>query len=245
MATPTQARVASTEALETFRAAMVIFLAKAKRALDDATDEVRRTRQWVTHDQRSHWEGEFRRRTKKLEQAQAELMSAKMQAAGQKGAQSALLARQAAVQKAQHDLQDAETKIRKLKSWAQNFDSATDPVIKRVDKMRHTLADYPKAIAYLVAIQKALDAYTEQSRATETGAEIASMAAELEIGADSPTIGEVVVEANGPTEAPAAKPSSETAASNEAETARDPETPPSPAHAPATETVPEPTGSHT
>jgi chromosome segregation ATPase len=237
MATPTQARVTSTEALETFRAALVIFLSKSKRALDDATDEVRRTRQWVTHDQRVHWEGEFRRRTKKLEQAQQELMSAKLQAAGQKGAQSALMARQMAVQKAQRDLAEAEAKIRRLKSWAQNFDSATDPVIKRVDKLRHTLAEYPKAISHLVTLQKALDAYAEQSRNTQTGSEIASMAAELEIGPDSPIIGEATPDADAPTEAPA----TETAAANGAETAPDAEASPLPVSAP----TPEPTESHT
>ena len=69
MATPTQANITSLEALDSFRSSLIVFLTKARRSLDEAGEEVRRTRQWVQHDQRTHWEGEFRRRTKQLEQA--------------------------------------------------------------------------------------------------------------------------------------------------------------------------------
>ncbi len=196
MAAPTQARITSTEALETFRAALVVFLSKAKRALDDAGDEMRRTRQWVTHDQRVHWEGEYRRRVKRLDQAKQELMSAKMGG----GQHSAVVARQMALQKAERDVAEADAKIRKLKGWAQNFDSAADPVMKRMDKLRSTLAEYPKAIAYLVAIQKTLDAYIESSRAPESGNEIASMAAELGIETESFAAGQTAPAADATTE---------------------------------------------
>jgi hypothetical protein len=152
----TQAKITSTEALESFRAALVIFLTKARRSLDDSTDEIRRMRQWVQHDQRVHYEGEFRRRKKKLEQAQQELMSVKL--ASHK--ESALMARQMAVAKAQHEVVDAENKLRKLKSWSQNYDTCADPIVKRMDRLRSSLNDLPKAIAYLVNVQKILDDYT-------------------------------------------------------------------------------------
>ena len=155
----TQAKVTSTEALEAFRASLVVFLAKARRALDDSNDEVRRTRQWLQHDQRVHWEGELRRRTRQLEQAQQELMSARLGT----NQQSAVMARQMAVAKAQRDLAEVEGKLRKLKGWNQNYDSAADPIIKRMDKLRQALDELPKAIAYLVNVQKALDAYTDSA----------------------------------------------------------------------------------
>jgi DNA repair ATPase RecN len=155
----TQANVTSTEALEAFRSSLVVFLAKARRSVDDSTDGVRRMRQWLQHDQRTHWEGEFRRRTKQLEQAQQELMSARLGV----NQQSALMVRQMAVAKAQRELAEVEAKLRKLKSWNQNYDTCADPIVKRMDTLRQALNELPKAISYLVSVQKALDAYAESA----------------------------------------------------------------------------------
>ena len=157
-----QAKVTSIEALEAFRAALIIFLTKARRVVDDSSEEVGRTRQWIQHDQRTHWEGEHRRRTKKLEQAQAELMSVRLGAAAHQ--ESARMARQMAVAKAKRDVTEVEDKLRKLKSWSQNYDTATDPILKRMDKLRQGLDELPKAIAYLVNVERALNAYAETGR---------------------------------------------------------------------------------
>ena len=156
-----QAKVTSIEALESFRAALIVFLTKARRSLDDSNEEVRRMRQWLQHDQRTHWEGEFRRRTKQLEQLKQELMSARLGADAHQ--QSALMARQMAVAKAQREIAEVEGKLRKLKGWGQNYDTMTDPIVKRMDKLRQTLDDLPKAIAYLTAVQKALNAYADSA----------------------------------------------------------------------------------
>jgi hypothetical protein len=154
----TQANITSTEALETFRAALIVFTTKARVAVADASDAVKRTRQWIQHDQRMHWEGEFRRRTKQLEQARAELLS--LNGAHQ---QAARMARQMAIAKAQREIADAEAKLRKLKSWNQNYDGAADPILKRMDRLGQTLNDLPKAAAYLVAVQKALEDYSDSA----------------------------------------------------------------------------------
>lgn len=156
-----QAKVTSTEALESFRASLVVFLAKARKSLDDAGDGVRRTRQWLQHDQRTHWEGELRRRAKQLEQAQQELMSVRLTATVHQP--SAVMNRQMAVDKARRELAEVEGKLRRLKAWNQNYDASTDPIVKRMDKLRQTLDELPKAISYLVSVQKALDAYAESA----------------------------------------------------------------------------------
>jgi len=170
MATPTQANITSLEALDSFRSSLIVFLTKARRSLDEAGEEVRRTRQWVQHDQRTHWEGEFRRRTKQLEQAQQELMSARM--AG--GNESAKMART----KAQRDLGEVEQKLRKLKAWGQNFDTAADPVVKRMESLRHSLNELPNAIAYLVNVQKTLEAYAQSGSPTAMPASAPSSSTE-------------------------------------------------------------------
>jgi predicted transcriptional regulator len=161
-ATSNQAKVTSIEALEAFRAALIVFLTKARRVVDDSSEEVSRTRQWIQHDQRTHWEGEFRRRTKKLEQAQAELMSVRLGAAAHQ--ESARMARQMAVAKAQRDVAEVEGKLRKLKGWSQNYDTCAEPILKRMDKLRQGLDELPKAIAYLVNVERALNAYAESGR---------------------------------------------------------------------------------
>ena len=152
-----QAKVTSTEAIESFRINIVLFLAKAKRAVDDVTGEVMRTRNWVQSDQRMHWEGELRRRRKKLEQAQMELMSARM---------SALVdtpfPQLAAVRKAQAEVEEAEGKLRLVKVWTREFDRLAGPLVKRMDSLRGVLEeDMPQAIAYLVGVERALQAYAD------------------------------------------------------------------------------------
>jgi chromosome segregation ATPase len=154
-----QANITSTEALESFRACLIVFLTKARRALDEVSEEVRRTRHWLQNDQRTHWEGELRRRKKKLEQAEQELMSARLST----HQEATMMARQMAVVKAQRDIGEVEGKLRKLKSWNQNYDSSADPLVKQMERLRQLLNDLPKAIAYLAAAQKTLDAYAERS----------------------------------------------------------------------------------
>jgi hypothetical protein len=160
----TQARVTSTDALENFRASLIVFQAKARRAVNDVGDEVRRTRLWLQHDQRIHCEGECRRWTKALQQAEQELMSVRLTG----GNETARLARQAAVNKAKRSLEEAEGKLRRVKAWTQNFDGRADPVVKRLEALRQYLeTDLPKASSYLIKARDALEAYA-MSPALET-----------------------------------------------------------------------------
>ncbi len=154
----TQARVATTDAFESFRASLVVFLGKARRAVDDAGDEVRRTRGWLQHDQYIHWEGELRRRTKLLDQAQQELRSA--QFTGNRD--SALMQRQAAVTKAMQSVDEAGAKLRCVKKWNQSYDNNADPILKRLEGIRQYLEiDLPKAVAYLNSARETLERYSD------------------------------------------------------------------------------------
>ena len=151
-----QAKVSSTEALDSFRVSLILFRGKARKSVDEVTEEVRRTRMWLQHEQRTHWEGELRRRTKALQQAEAELASARLSTENE----SARMARQAAVAKARRAITEVEDKLRKLKLWNQGFDSRADPLAKRLEALRQYLdTDLPKAIGYLVNAQKILESY--------------------------------------------------------------------------------------
>jgi uncharacterized coiled-coil DUF342 family protein len=153
----TQAKVTSTAALDSFRSSLIMFRGKARKSVDEVSEEVRRTRMWLQHDQMTHWEGEFRRKTKALQQAEQELASARLGTQNE----SALMARQATVAKMRRSITEIEGKIRKLKGWIQNYDSRADPLAKRLDTLRQYLdTDLPKAIAYLANAQKILDDYS-------------------------------------------------------------------------------------
>jgi hypothetical protein len=138
----TQAKVTSIDALENFRASLIVFLNKAHSALDQSSDEIRRTRSWIQHDQRTYWESEARRRARALAQAEQELMSARMIKALDN-----LTTQQQAVNKARHALEDASEKVRKVKLWMRDFDGTIEPVAKGLNSLRSYLDhDMPSRI---------------------------------------------------------------------------------------------------
>ena len=152
-----QAKVTSLEALDHLRAGLVIFLTKARRSLDDAGDELRRTRLWLQHDMRMRWENEVRKCRRALDAAEGELFSAKLS-----GLRDDLSFQKNAVRKAKHALDHAEEKLRNVKGWARNYEGAADPLAKRLEGLRQYLDfDLPKGIAHLVQIQRTLEGYAE------------------------------------------------------------------------------------
>jgi chromosome segregation ATPase len=152
-----QAKVTSTEVLDTFRASLIIFQAKARRAVDDAGDELRRTRNWLQYDVRTRWENEQKKCARDLERAEGELMTAKLSSL-----RDNITFQQNAVRKAKAALQHAEEKLRNVRKWAQNFDSLSDPLGKRLEGLRGFLDfDLPKGISFLVQSARTLDEYAE------------------------------------------------------------------------------------
>jgi DNA repair ATPase RecN len=79
--------------------------------------------------------------------------------------ESAMLARQMAVSKAKRDLAEVEQKLRKLKAWTMSFDTAADPIVKQMDRLRQTLNDLAHAVTYLASVHKTLEAYAESAPA--------------------------------------------------------------------------------
>jgi len=152
-----QAKVTSVDALDAIRSSLLIFQGKARRALDDAADELRRTRMWLQHEQRTRWEGELKKRSRALDQAVQELMSAKLSSM-----RDNITFQQNAVRKAKAAVQEAEEKLRQIKKWNQNFDAIADPMAKRLEGLRQFL-DYnlPKGITFLVQAARTLEAYAE------------------------------------------------------------------------------------
>ncbi len=152
-----QAKVTSIDALEAFRASLIVFVHAAHQHLDGVGDDVRRTRSWVQSEQRLHWQGELRRRMRALELAEQELFSAKLS-----GLRDNLVVQQNAVRKTKAAVEEAEEKLRNVKLWTRNFDHTADPMLKRLESLRLLLDhDMPKAISFLLQAQKTLEGYSE------------------------------------------------------------------------------------
>ncbi|MEM1083341.1 MAG: hypothetical protein AAGI48_04415 [Verrucomicrobiota bacterium] len=147
----------SIEALEDFRTALLRYQSRATQALDDVGGEVKRMRDWLSYEKRMHWERELKRRGRKLEQAEAELMTSKF--SGLKDDHSA---QQLAVKKARRELEEAEEKLRVTKRWAREFDAVVSPASRQLDCLRDRLVtSFPKAIASLGETIGALRDYAE------------------------------------------------------------------------------------
>lgn len=154
-----QAKVTSLDALDMFRAAAIIYMTKSRTAVDQGSDEVKRARQWLEHDRRSHWENELRRRSRNLERAEQELLTARYSEFNETHT-----VQKAAVRKARMAVEEAEGKLRSIKAWLRNFDTTFDPLVRKLDVLRHYLDnDLPKAVAHIVQIQRTLESYAEIS----------------------------------------------------------------------------------
>ncbi len=153
-----QVKVTSLDALESFRAALIIFVTKARRSVDELSEEVHRTRSWIQTQQRVHWEAQLRKRQKLFDQANQELISARFSEF-----KDSVQMQQMAVRKAKALVEEAEEKMRKIKHWSRDFDRYAEPMGKKVESLRTVLEhDMPKAIQYLVQVQRTLEAYTER-----------------------------------------------------------------------------------
>ena len=152
-----QAKVTSLDALERFRADLIIFMTTAHRCVDEAGDEVRRTRQWLQGEQRTHWEGQAKLRKRVLDQAEADLYSARLS-----GLKDRTIVQEEGVRKARRAMAEAEDKLRVLKKWNRDFDNNADPLVRRLEGIRYFLDhDMPKALIYLLRAQETLEAYAE------------------------------------------------------------------------------------
>lgn len=156
---PERARVTSLEAVEVFRAALVLYRERAARVLDEAGEEVVRTRAWLQQDRLPHWQEQIRRLSRELEQRQQELFTAQLS-----DLHGAPRPEQLAVQKARRALEQAEERLRAVRHWHRQFDQRVEPLARHVDKLRHYLAhDLSAALGFLAEVLRTLSAYAELS----------------------------------------------------------------------------------
>ncbi len=150
-----EAKVSSIDAIEAFRAALIVYATKMKPLLEDASDEALRTREWLAHDRRIFWENQMKIRRRKLEEAEQAVFSSRIS-----NLREVSTAEQAAVRRAKAALTEAEDKLRMVKRWGQEFDNIVEPQVKELEGLHTELTnELPKAAAYLANLINSLHAY--------------------------------------------------------------------------------------
>ena len=155
-----RANISDVEALDAFRAKLVIYLGQARSALEEISSDVVRTRVWLENDQRVYWENQMRRRARALDEAQQALFSARLSLLNHETA-----AEQMAVHRAKRALDEGEAKLRTVKQWTREFESRVQPPVKQMEKLHSILTvDMVQALAYLSQALQTLAAYAERPR---------------------------------------------------------------------------------
>ncbi len=145
-----QARISNLDSIETFRAALIVFISKARQALDGVQDDVKKTRAWVQTEQPAYWKSQIRIRQSKLDQAQQELMTARLSEFVDNPT-----FQQMAVRKARAALEEAQAGAKRTLVWGRDFDRIIEPLARKADSLRNLLD------GDLSEIQKIIQAYNE------------------------------------------------------------------------------------
>jgi hypothetical protein len=149
------ANITSVEAITAFRAALIVYLGKVRPLLEELGGEIIRTRQWLESDQRLHWEHQFRLRSRKLEEARAELFNARLSKL-QEGSALHLMA----VQRAERAVRECESKLNVIRKWTRNLEPSTAPLVKQAEQLQTFLTtDMTRGVAHLDNVIRALENY--------------------------------------------------------------------------------------
>jgi hypothetical protein len=160
-----EAKVRSVESLEYFRSALIIFHSKARKAVHHAEDAVKRGRYWVEQEMGTHWSQELKKRSRRLSQAQAELLTAKLSKY-----QDSVMLQEKLARRAKEEVAEAEEKLRRIKRWSREYDRLYDPAGKGLAQLGDYLEhDLPRAVAWMEQALKALASYLERERPPASG----------------------------------------------------------------------------
>src|SRR5262249_46400203 len=129
---PQQAKVTSVDALQDFRSNLLVYVSKARPALEEVSMDVMRVRVWLQDEQRVHWERELKRRLRKLEEAEQALFSSRLS-----NMRDPSMSEMRSVTKCRQSVEEARAKLNIIKKWNKDFDSLVEPLLKQLERL-HT-----------------------------------------------------------------------------------------------------------
>jgi hypothetical protein len=132
---PERAHILSVEALEAFRANLIVYREAARPALDEVRGEMIRARLWLETDRKPYWETQIRRRAQQLQDAEAALFKLRLSPTS-----SGLEYAQAMVRRGRDAVAEAEGKLKAVRKWIRDFDEAVGPAGRQIEHLRERLA---------------------------------------------------------------------------------------------------------
>jgi predicted nucleic acid-binding Zn-ribbon protein len=152
-----QARVADLDAIQAFRSNLVLYLSKARAALEEVAADILRTRVWLEEEQRVRLETDLRQKRRAMEEAQEALFGARISTLREETSVEQLI-----YQRARRAVDAAEEKLRVLRRHAREYDNRVQPLLKQTEKLQTVLSgDMQTALAYLNQVMETLTAYAE------------------------------------------------------------------------------------
>ncbi len=152
---PALAKVSSIDALDAFRASLIVYLDRARHILDDVQHDVLQTRSWLEDDRLPYWKKQARIRGHELSQAEQELLTARLS-----GHTEAVRDRRRACERARIRVAEAEEVAGRVRRWILQFDHEVDPRLRAIQPLRHSLdQDLVKAVALLAQTASVLADY--------------------------------------------------------------------------------------
>jgi hypothetical protein len=150
-----QAKVQSIPELDAFRASLLVYLEKADRILDDVRHQVVNTRTWLQTDRQLHWKNEVRRRTRALEQAEQELLTARLG-----GHEGAIQDRRMAVQRARRTVDEAQERQARVRRWLHRYEADVESKLRPVLRLRQVVGyDLQAGVRFLEGAASTLAEY--------------------------------------------------------------------------------------
>jgi exonuclease VII large subunit len=153
------ANVRSIDALKDFRNQLIAFRDSGSQVLAAVQVEIRRTLDWLSHDQAKYWQQEIRHREERVNEAKMELSRA-MMSKNASGEPPPCTEQKVALAKAKQRLAEAEDKLDRVKHWVQvlqqeveDFRGPSQTLASRLD------AGLPKAVVWLDQAIASLEAY--------------------------------------------------------------------------------------
>lgn len=175
-----RANVTSVEALESFRASLLVYIDKVGITLDEIDDAVKRMRVWVQTEQPEYWRKEIKRLARALEDAEQALFSSRLSASREPSAQERMN-----VNRLRRALRHADEKLKITKKWARNYDSIVEPLSKKLEVLRFmTTQRLPQGTEYLRQAANTLHSYAETTAAAQAAANRPAPDSELTEGGE-------------------------------------------------------------
>lgn len=171
------ARVNSVVVLKQLRASLGAFAATAAAALEEASTEIQRTRQWLQEDRYRYWRAQVQMRSDRLARARIALKQKEIFDRTLAGTPSSCVDERKALKIAEERFREAEHKFRMTKAWSQRLEKESSDYRGATQRLVSAIeVDIPNARAGLDKMIASLEAYIslappEMPRSAPEGAE--------------------------------------------------------------------------